>query len=70
MENPFKYINVSVKNVYTGLFNWEKKTNFIILMYLQYFVYLQMILCMSQCLGGSTEPAQQPIKKVIKETKP
>lgn len=25
MENPFKYINVSVKNVYTGLFNWEKK---------------------------------------------
>lgn len=48
----------------------EKKTNFIILMYLQYFVYLQMILCMSQCLGGSTGPAQQPIKKVIKETKP
>lgn len=29
-----------------------------------------MILCMSQCLGGSTGPAQQPIKKVIKETKP
>lgn len=48
----------------------KKKTNFIILMYLQYFVYLQMILCMSQCLGGSTGPAQQPIKKVIKETKP
>lgn len=70
MENPFKYINVSVKNVYTGLFNWEKKQNFIIRMYLQYFVYLQMILCMSQCLGGSTGPAQQPIKKVIKETKP
>lgn len=48
----------------------EKKKKFIILMYLQYFVYLQMILCMSQCLGGSTGPAQQPIKKVIKETKP
>lgn len=39
-------------------------------MHLQYFVYLQTILCMSQCLGGSTGPAQQPIKKVIKETKP
>lgn len=29
-----------------------------------------MILCMSQCSGGSTGQAQQPIKNVIKETRP
>lgn len=40
MENFFKYINVFVKNVYIGLFNWKKNKFYNIDVFIIFCIFL------------------------------